>query len=337
MLRKDFAELLDGTIIPEEIEQKDINLLTAPIAMMLSVMLPQKLYRYRSCSTLNFEAFDKDLVYAVSADKFNDPYDTLIYYGLENIQAEIKYYCSEEFFQKFKLQLENNDFDFPPNIIHFFGRKVLEDLWNKVISCNGIDPFTLTSFRIAMEYNTKELLLTMENKLKLVSTIACLSESINSVIMWSHYAQNHEGFALEYDLRFLLGQNDMNCCIFPVIYDNTRYNAENFIQWIIAKGFGFNAKNPDLLSHFKMAIHKSTQWEYEKEWRIINSEQHPTWQSRVTSLNIAPKAIYYGERISNINKKILHYIAQEKGIPEYDMYIDCGSLKYEMLYKPSQS
>ncbi|RHM15440.1 DUF2971 domain-containing protein, partial [Phocaeicola vulgatus] len=46
--------------------------------------------------------------------------------------------------------------------------------------------------------------------------------------------------------------------------------------------------------------------------------------------------IYYGERISNIHKKTLHYIAQEKGIAEYDMYIDCGSLKYEMLYKPSQ-
>ena len=29
-------------------------------------------------------------------------------------------------------------------------------------------------------------------------------------------------------------------------------------------------------------------------------------------------------------------LAQEKGIAEYDMYIDCGSLKYEMLYKPSQ-
>lgn len=59
-------------------------------------------------------------------------------------------------------------------------------------------------------------------------------------------------------------------------------------------------------------------------------------QTRATSLKIVPKAIYYGERISNIHKKILHYIAQEKGIAEYDMYIDCGSLKYEMLYKPSQ-
>ena len=53
-----------------------------------------------------------------------------------------------------------------------------------------------------MENILKEILLKMGDTLKVVSTIACLSESIDSVIMWSHYAQNHEGFALEYYLRF---------------------------------------------------------------------------------------------------------------------------------------
>ena len=187
-----------------------------------------------------------------------------------------------------------------------------------------------------MENILKEILLKMGDTLKVVSTIACLSESIDSVIMWSHYAQNHEGFALEYDLRFLLEQGEMNCCILPVIYDNDRFDANSFIQWYIAKSLGLDVKNIDSLSHLKMAIHKSTQWEYENEWRIIHSEKQPAAHSRATSLKIVPKAIYYGERISNIHKKILHYIAQEKGIAEYDMYIDCGSLKYEMLYKPSQ-
>ncbi|MCS3236194.1 hypothetical protein NXU96_13955 [Phocaeicola vulgatus] len=119
-------------------------------------------------------------------------------------------------------------------------------------------------------------------------------------------------------------------------YDNDRFDANSFIQWYIAKSLGLDVKNIDSLSHLKMAIHKSTQWEYENEWRIIHSEKQPATHSRATSLKIVPKAIYYGERISNINKKILHYIAQEKGIAEFDMYIDCGSLKYEMLYKPSQ-
>ena len=336
MLRSEFAKLLESTIIPEGIEQEDIKSRIYPISAALMSMLPQKLYRYRSCSTLNLDAFDKDLVYAVTADKFNDPYDTLVYYSLDNIQEQMRACCTEEFLEQFKQILETKDFEFPPSVIQFFGRNNLTGLKKQVISCNGINPLTLALFSVVMENILKEILLKMGDTLKVVSTIACLSESIDSVIMWSHYAQNHEGFALEYDLRFLLEQGEMNCCILPVIYDNNRFDANSFIQWYIAKSLGLDVKNIDSLSHLKMAIHKSTQWEYENEWRIIHSEKQPAAHSRATSLKIVPKAIYYGERISNIHKKTLHYIAQEKGIAEYDMYIDCGSLKYEMLYKPSQ-
>lgn len=336
MLRSEFAKLLDSIIIPEGINQECMESRMLPISDALMSMLPQKLYRYRSCSDLNIDAFDKDLIYAVTADKFNDPYDTLVYYNLDSILEQTKVYCSEEFYNIFKHTLENKDFKFPKDIVQIFGKNNLENLRKKVISNNDIDSLKLIIFRNTMKYKLIKTMSTIGNTLKFVSTIACLSESINSVIMWSHYAQNHEGFALEYDLKFLLRQNNMNCCILPIIYNDNRFNANNFLIWVLAKELGIDAKNPDLLSHLKMAIHKSTQWEYEKEWRIINSEIQPNNTSRVTSLKFIPKAIYYGERISNANKKILHNIAKEKGIKEYDMYIDFGSLKYEMLYKSSQ-
>ena len=113
--------------------------------------------------------------------------------------------------------LENKDFEFHPSVIQFFGRNNLADLKKQVISCNGINPLTLALFSVAMENILKDILLKMGDTLKVISTIACLSESINSVIMWSHYAQNHEGFALEYDLRFLLEQGGMN-------YERSRWN-----------------------------------------------------------------------------------------------------------------
>lgn len=204
MLRSEFAKLLESTIIPEGIEQEDIKSRIYPISAALMSMLPQKLYRYRSCSTLNLDAFDKDLVYDVTADKFNDPYDTLVYYSLDNIQEQMRACCTEEFLEQFKQILETKDFEFPPSVIQFFGRNNLTGLKKQVISCNGINPLTLALFSVVMENILKEILLKMGDTLKVVSTIACLSESIDSVIMWSHYAQNHEGFALEYDLRFLL-------------------------------------------------------------------------------------------------------------------------------------
>ena len=49
--------------------------------------------------------------------------------------------------------------------------------------------------------------------------------------------------------------------------------------------------------------------------------------------NIRPIAIYYGADIAPINRKMLHIIAKEKGIKEYQMYIDNKSYQYSMRYK----
>ena len=40
-----------------------------------------------------------------------------------------------------------------------------------------------------------------ESYLRRSTFIACFSETVNSVTMWSHYAHSHKGFVLEYDLR----------------------------------------------------------------------------------------------------------------------------------------
>jgi hypothetical protein len=97
---------------------------------------------------------------------------------------------------------------------------------------------------------------------------------------------------------------------------------------------GFNIPNPDMLSHIKCALYKSCQWEYEKEWRLIDS----TIRGNIILENnicvtLKPTAIYYGTNMPLDDKRKLHEIAQNKGVKEYDMYIDFASEKYEMLYR----
>ena len=46
--------------------------------------------------------------------------------------------------------------------------------------------------------------------------------------------------------------------------------------------------------------------------------------------SIRPTAIYYGADIAPINRKMLHMIAKEKGLKEYQMYIDNRSYDYSM-------
>lgn len=50
--------------------------------------------------------------------------------------------------------------------------------------------------------------------------VVCLSEVYDSMLMWSHYAQNHTGFCIEYDFK----ESDMLCKqLYPVIYTKDRY------------------------------------------------------------------------------------------------------------------
>jgi hypothetical protein len=95
---------------------------------------------------------------------------------------------------------------------------------------------------------------------------------------------------------------------------------------------GLFSKLSDVMFINKAALYKSPQWAYEKEWRLFLDKQN-SYGLPYLCTEIRPVAIYYGKDISVINKKILSNIAKEKGLKEYQMYIDVQSEKYAMKYK----
>ncbi len=100
----------------------------------------------------------------------------------------------------------------------------------------------------------------------------------------------------------------------------------------LGKYVGFNANINDIAFYTKAALHKSPQWQYEKEWRLFLNKNNSTGLSCL-DIKIKPEAIYYGNDISPINKKILSEMAKEKGIKEYQIYIDTQSDRYSMKYR----
>ena len=112
--------------------------------------------------------------------------------------------------------------------------------------------------------------------------------------MWSHYADSHKGFVLEYDSKNLNCQCDIcdkkSTCndrvlynIYPIIYDNRRYNATSFVEYYLGLSLGLNAKMNDTMYYTKAALYKSPQWQYEKEWRLFLNKNNSIGLS---SLNI---------------------------------------------------
>lgn len=113
------------------------------------------------------------------------------------------------------------------------------------------------------------------------------SEKKESLLMWSHYGDNHKGLCVEYDLKHLTnqvgGQNtnhDILWHLFPVVYLENRIDdksafeklkyasksIEDYKHDLKNKNFhDDNIWHEDIKSLFLM---KSEEWEYEKEWRI---------------------------------------------------------------------
>jgi hypothetical protein len=129
--------------------------------------------------------------------------------------------------------------------------------------------------------------------------VACFSaldrrKGFNDVIqMWSHYAHNHTGFCVEYDISPLkeTGRINLECWsfysdeskymderitpilkagLFPVIYSANRVNVpKTKLYKIISKNKTQKSNGEIDALLYKAYIMKSAKWNYEKEWRII--------------------------------------------------------------------
>lgn len=336
MDRTEFAAILNSIQIPEGCDVETLQRTVKPISHALVEMMPDKLFRYRNCSEMSVEAFENDKVYALTADMFNDPYDMLLRFDIEAVKNMFNSLLSNESFYRFKDVLGKGK-TLPDIVKQNFDQENISQIKNIVLSITNdseIDSFVSNRRNEVMDMVDLyfPLLATFVNKR--TATISCFSETIKSVTMWSHYADYHKGFVLEYDLRPILSNGIPNVGIYPVIYDDKRYDGTQYILWEFLRMLGVKLPNPDTLSYIKCALHKSSQWEYEKEWRLIDSNlrdniisENKTWVS------LKPTAIYYGTNISSDNKNRLHSIAQGKNLKEYNMYIDYAFDKYEMQYR----
>jgi hypothetical protein len=144
--------------------------------------------------------------------------------------------------------------------------------------------------------------------------IYSLSKRYDNELMWAHYANNHEGFCIEYDFETLMNKNKFcNFYSFEVKYTNKPPQID--IQDISS------GKNNNLLK--KIAGTKSKRWSYEKEIRIIADkfgEQDYDYS--------ALKAIYFGYRMpTSSQNKIMKRLAG-RNLQYYQIHLDERSYKF---------
>ena len=195
-----------------------------------------------------------------------------------------------------------------------------------------------------------------------IMKIACLSENISSPDMWGHYANSEEGFALQYDCSSIYSPNENPqdkdpklCTIYPVIYQQNRYNipipflmylfkqqlfgtlSNSFVQPNISLNKQFLAilaainPCPDESMMTKVTLYKSSEWRVEKEWRILCSCADQNFTKADYGYIIKkPTALYLGRRMTPISRNLLIDIAKGKNLPVYEMIINDTSPRYKL-------
>jgi len=334
MEREEFAKRLMEIEIQEGTNLDVINSKVLPISDALVRLMPQSLYRYRACNERQIDAFEKDRIYAVTSDLFNDPYDTLVRYDINSIKEYTNALLTTKTLNGLKQYLKQGN-GFPETIKSSFPEEKLEEIKEQIV---GSDFEALNE---SIEIYKKQMLQLIDFMYPLLAevgkrfvTIACFCESVKSITMWSHYADSHKGFALEYRMRPTLSKGiKKGVGLYPVIYEDERYDASQYMAWAFMKMMGVNVPNPDVMSHVKCALHKSKEWEYEKEWRLVDYSPRNYLTEKVTSVKYKPVAIYYGVNLTPDNKERLHEIAKKKRIAEFEMYIDDKSYSYTVKFR----
>jgi DUF2971 family protein len=129
--------------------------------------------------------------------------------------------------------------------------------------------------------------------------VLCLSERNDSILMWSHYGQMHQGVVFE--LACVPERDSVWGAAMPVKYGDMPPIYDD--DFLIRLGSGQVSIDPNVvIKNFVTA--KAADWSYEREWRIVlhfEDPSHPTRDIRFSPEELA--AVYLGCRMSHNNKE----------------------------------
>lgn len=274
--------------------------------------IPKSLFKYRAIDDYSISNFENDEAWFNTAAEFNDPYDCALTMGdtVKDQMAAILKESILEFNGEFGLgvvkeELENMNFK---EMSEFFVGicKKLGGEWEALAR--------ITVFYIEKE--EKEQLQQMNEKMQKTTKICCFSEINDSILMWSHYANNHKGFCIEYNFTKEGIDRSLTEQLQPVLYQDNLFNIGHY--------FHENGEKMNPFVTMYNAIVKSTEWSYEKEWRITYvNEKEKGYSKKLFS----PQAIYLGAKMSEVEKERMIEMARKKQIEVYQMKMKNNEFK----------
>lgn len=267
--------------------------------------LPSSLFRFRPVDdkSLNrrLDEIEKGEVMLVIPDMLNDPFECLFAFDKSKVQ--------KSFIDAGRKRSAENNPGMDPKIFEkaFAKRKkqgdqMLEKMLPKIMK-NIANTVLICSF----------------------------SEDKNSMPMWSHYASNHKGLCLEYDMSVLREDAAFMECMCPIEYKDERIDAtEHIIEAIRYESYGGKYKKEWVSAGMKAASRKDPNWQYEREWRLIYFSNifwdQPDLSKKICTID-RPRKIYLGAKILRCHEMAIRDVCHKwdievvKMTPAYDRFL----------------
>lgn len=124
----------------------------------------------------------------------------------------------------------------------------------------------------------------------------CLARIPDSILMWSHYGHEHQGYCLEFeatDHTSVFGEAQ------PVLYSDS-YPIVDFF------------KTPKEQQVDLIFLTKYTSWAYEQEWRVVDFQKGPGLREYPAELL---KSVIFGLRMSEPHKALIREWINRRGLP----------------------
>ena len=283
---------------------------------------PEALYRYRSLERLAYrlEELRDGYVFLSNPTDFNDPYDSALSISIEHLEKQI--------LEKFAL-----GYGYDPNTKYKFFESLGEKEKEEWRAQQEFEQQTLESliggvlslfFGPGTSPDDQDLLSRFRNLVR----VSCFAKNPNSVVMWSHYANQHKGICIEFSDSSMLSSPKFLELLHPVQY--TAKLLDLFQLFYPSTTSEPSPLSPDFWP-ILAACQKSEVWGYEEEWRLVSLDpgSRKTPKFSLDSYGIKPSRIILGARIDQADQAAIEELAQKISVPVIKAHLAKDRFKIE--------
>lgn len=269
--------------------------------------LPSFVYKFRAVNDCSLNNLAEGTVWLTSPSKYNDPYDcaaTISYSELAKAspRAHLEQSIEHSNLKSILSAEAIEDAIKSDDPVMEIARKVLAS--DPEVKAENIDSM-LDDLRRAQEHvmapHMERLVASVREGIKMCSFCA----TNEPILMWSHYANNHQGFCMDYDVKSL--PDMVKRMLFPVIYDASMFDCTKYYAEAMSNLSGFNNVFAQL-----QALYKAPEWSYEKEWRLVFIAG--VIKDEMNYHIGYPKRVYLGAKMSEPDRTRVLDICRRNGI-----------------------